>query len=742
MDVSISRILLADSARAGVPAGKFQEPKRVAELLFDFVYCLPYDRCYFPFPAHDFGGASQFLHLPEIPHGPWEFLQADPNALSLISSIATSHATADWFRETAEGVADRFSCLSLKLSSRTIASLTKPRDLPQSFWASRFRADMEMGFFPLEFESTGFFNLKVDWRRRYFNVKHALRDRTQTGHVRNRRRVWQSLGHLTQCLVPILFQNPIPRDGSCTELSSSEYKLGQLVQGLLRQNSSRYGGMGMRLFRTEHLLFSSLKSDAKSVHISVSSLNFNCTEYICGMRVFQDGIEVSCAGLFMPRSEIHISITPQDHLRSIRVASFVCGIVGIGFELEDATGYRSWKTAGILDNPPDGVGIATLEPRAGHEVCGAMIGFDLLESQLDSIVPNGTSPSTAIPMPWLWHPIEPDSCANQMILGCPPEQQQAPLEPTFVLNMDFGGPGGSHLSRLNRVTALHDDYYGSFRGFHFFYTDGTKRMFGTRQIIDTMSKRWTCIEQSFALDGPGGERITSLYFGREDTAHGMFVQVIKKGLVWGFSHDCDYIHVVTRPPEFNLEFTLVLHNILDFWPNSRIPGKLFWQIQGLEANWISISQIHAVFSEDRRLSGFVFEYGKGQLYNHVGHIEGAMASMSLNDSERVTRMDVSVGVGEDEVIFYTSTNRMCSLVAPYSNSESNDRSSSDFEIFMLEDPPGSETDHLPASDGTLVDSSHLADGNNCVGIWVTMKIFPRAMNVVEAVGPIFAQKIQ
>ncbi|KAK7431652.1 hypothetical protein QQZ08_001871 [Neonectria magnoliae] len=668
---------------------------------------------------------------------------------------------------------------------------------------------------------------------------------------------------------------------------------------------------------------------------------------------------------------------PQDRLRGIQVASSISGIVGLRFKLENVADYASWKTAGIVENPPDGVGVATLEPRAGFQVSGAIIGLDvckfvsiqLLESRLEPITTEDNSISRATAIPWLWHPIEPDSPENKPISLYPPERQQTTIEPTFALNMDFGGPSGTQLSFLNRVVAFHDDLRGSFRGFAFFYTDGHKKMFGTREIIDTASKRWTCTEQSIALDGPGGERIMNLKFEREQAARGNSLRVIKmvtnhgrvmgfqrwdrysnaskaenkrslappdreiitgilatvqlptgslkslgvrglldvlgantgspsslphshtqdlrsfpidearlkkaprvlqnssscftsvklanvrriglstgisgrtrgpdhvsglcfefwdsnvplylgqwfhevshlqvepgeritgftfwqtqesnpantqrensgritgiridktgldhqtvefclgnkndmlvysftenpyeelEGLAWSFSHDCDYIHVLTRPPKPHLGTVLVLHNILDFWPNSRIPDKLFWEVQDHEANWLNVSQIHAIFTEEKSLSGFIFEYGSAEVRRHAGYVQGEASSMGLEDDERVIRMDVSIGQSEDEVIFHTSVGRVCALAASSANSEPRDRQSSDFDVFVFNVHHNSESDDSPASRGVLTETSQTAGAEEeCVGIWVTMKIFPRAMKIVEAVGPILTKK--
>jgi hypothetical protein len=109
----------------------------------------------------------------------------------------------------------------------------------------------------------------------------------------------------------------------------------------------------------------------------------------------------------------------------------------------------------------------------------------------------------------LWNPKEPETLGHEVILPTIPEQSKA-VEPTFFLNMDFCGPGGILLSRLTRITALHDDRLGSFKGFAFSYTDGSRSCFGMTKVVNTASDTWSCIEQSFSIDGPGGERIVSV----------------------------------------------------------------------------------------------------------------------------------------------------------------------------------------------------------------------------------------
>jgi hypothetical protein len=76
--------------------------------------------------------------------------------------------------------------------------------------------------------------------------------------------------------------------------------------------------------------------------------------------------------------------------------------------------------------------------------------------------------------------------------------------------MNFGGLSGEYLQLITRVATLHDPLTMTLRGFAFFYKDNTHRRFGFENAGNAAERLSACLEQSFALDGPGGERITSL----------------------------------------------------------------------------------------------------------------------------------------------------------------------------------------------------------------------------------------
>ncbi|KAF5019673.1 hypothetical protein F66182_8302 [Fusarium sp. NRRL 66182] len=493
--------------------------QQVAELLFRLLYCLPFNHFYVPCPSHDFGGSLRFWKSPLNLPKSYKFLLADPCTLGVYThsandSLATEfsqsplqfHASTECFLKLSREMIhlivsflDSRDLCTLRLASKVVASLTGPNVLPQFFWQSRFAVDKEMGFFPREDESFSFWSPGRDWRKLYFDLKYTLRDETEASHMRNRRRIWYCLDHLTCCLIPLLDQKPLLQDRKSIELDllTRGYEATQLAQGPVLPDCSGPTGMGTRLFGFQYLIFCPQSLGAGlGIEVSLSRVTFDGAEYICGIRVYNPGQfgaikEISRVGHILPHSEDSISVPPQHRVTGIRVAASACGIVGLGLRVENDMGHIVWETAGLVTEPPEGIGVATLEPRNGFQLSGAIIGLD------------------ETPVPWFWHPNEPNTTGHGVILPSTAPQEET-IDPIFVLNMNFGGPGGSLLSRLTRITALHDDRYGSFRGFAFSYIDGSRSTFGTRMIRDAAGERWNCIEQSFALDGPGGERIISL----------------------------------------------------------------------------------------------------------------------------------------------------------------------------------------------------------------------------------------
>lgn len=84
----------------------------------------------------------------------------------------------------------------LRLTSRAIASASRPDSLPQSFWRSRFLVGFEMWFaLPIQIEGNH------DWRKLYSRVKQALKSSGNgSDRLRNRKRIWDIVGKSASAL--------------------------------------------------------------------------------------------------------------------------------------------------------------------------------------------------------------------------------------------------------------------------------------------------------------------------------------------------------------------------------------------------------------------------------------------------------------------------------------------------------------------------------------------------------------
>ncbi|EWG38453.1 hypothetical protein FVEG_01661 [Fusarium verticillioides 7600] len=927
------------------------EPQRVAELLFRLLNCLPYDRFKVPCPNHDFGGALRFWKSPLILPESRNFLLADPTTLALGSVTQATKDVSELPHTTS----------NFQVSEDILARLS-PEIVHFDFWKSRFSADREMGFFPFDHELCLQSNSKLNWRRLYFYLKCNLRDESETGHMRNRRRIWLRLDVVARSLMPLLNQDLCLQDRQSVEkdVISQRYELGQFVRTPIIEDAHNYlpSEMDARSFGFQCIILRPQNADIGS-RISLSRILFDGDYYISGIRLSEPSEsnsfkEVSRVGYIIPQTEIHVSLGPNHCMTRLRVAASASGIVGLSFCIDNGTGAIAWKSIGTVTDPPDGVGVAILEPKTDSQLCGAVIGFDackivslqVLEEGIQSTDMRVAAMKVPGTLSGLWHPNKPDTSVSGVIHPSTPKDQQT-VAPPYFLNMDFGGLGGALISRLSRIIALHDDQYGSSRGFTFSYIDGRTKSYGTRLVISTAGDRSACIEQSFSIDGPGGERIVSLEvapdassenenisiiklmtshdrtleFRRtclssvDEVAHswqtiipptrmpisailarvqvgstfgvlqslgvqyethlaanpskvpltttsaehsslhsfrmdegtvekapsslrrseGCFTSVmltgvrrigvskglpgrtresdhvaglcfefwgsphpvnigqwycevgylslkkgericqftfwqeqeslpgntsrenggritgikinktgpgqrdmeivlgdkqemlaysftenpyerLKMGLAWILNRECDYTYVLTEPSEHFPRTSLTLNSMMHMWPNSRAPDKLTWQVEDEQGKLCTASRIHAVFCPSSgKLSGFIFEYGTGQISRTAGSADGVKASFSLDSEEWITGMDLQLWKEKSEVVFYTSTGRVNSLSASGLSDQPRQKDPADYQIF--------EFNHLESSRKvsreSLDESSEFS--GECVGIWVTMK---------------------
>lgn len=103
--------------------------------------------------------------------------------------------------------------------------------------------------------------------------------------------------------------------------------------------------------------------------------------------------------------------------------------------------------------------------------------------------------------------------------------------------MSFGHEDQSRLAKRSRITAFHDDSADRIRGFGFHYIEDESEAYGVTDIVDTALKRWTCSQQTYAVDATSGERIVDVYYELSDEdpislVSGVQVRLLRL-CVWG-----------------------------------------------------------------------------------------------------------------------------------------------------------------------------------------------------------------
>lgn len=94
------------------------------------------------------------------------------------------------------------------------------------------------------------------------------------------------------------------------------------------------------------------------------------------------------------------------------------------------------------------------------------------------------------------------------------ELSRDPLSLSFFLmhlRIPFGGEDGSRLSSLTRIAGLLDGAIG-LHGLIFAYHDREEVLYGARVSPRCAGPERICVEQSFLIDGPGGERIVEITY--------------------------------------------------------------------------------------------------------------------------------------------------------------------------------------------------------------------------------------
>ncbi|KAL3601042.1 hypothetical protein FPOAC2_05295 [Fusarium poae] len=457
----------------------------------------------------------------------YKYAEANPDILPITHAKATKPFETDTRPLPFDADANSFSKLPLeimhhlvsfmdsptlcnfRLSSKVIASLAHTDNLPQAFWASRFAADHEMGFFPLNWESS---DGPKDWRRLYFYLRDNLKNRSRTGHMRSRRRIWSCIKRLRFLIKMMIQHTPDFQDNGSLlkDIDVQGLHITDMIKGLTTLNPLRKKG-------SQFLVIDPKQAKTDGLRMSISTITLQSVSYICGLRISTGddkftGDEISRVGFVLPSTETHLCISKSARLVAIRVAVSIGGIIGIELEEEDAMGQVMWQSMGQLRDLPDFSGIVTLKPKNESQISGLILGFDSYKAisiQLVERANHWGQKSSPRLKSWVWHSVEPSS--HTLIM--PPDMERVFIndQPTVAFNMDFGGPDGTWLPLLVHISVLTFEQTDGLRGFAFYYKDGSckRYLFQTKRRY-LANRRLNVCERGLPLNGPGGERIIAV----------------------------------------------------------------------------------------------------------------------------------------------------------------------------------------------------------------------------------------
>ncbi|KAK2783590.1 hypothetical protein FQN53_009135 [Emmonsiellopsis sp. PD_33] len=524
----------------------------IARHLFYLLLCTPCnDRHQFS-PGHDFGGAAQFqgriadsLHLPRS--NVYYYINCDPSTLEDTASALNAKETVypgakrleypqnthtehtRFERLPVEIIHLIFELLStsdvrnIRLVSRRLADVAMVEELPQSFWRSRFYPDQEMGFTSVLLPHYSTLR-ETSWKDKYISFQAALRIPNRFPSTRNRQRIW-SLARPLSGLIEAIIQNDQSKktrttsddfSPSAMDHVPSHIQAGRVLQSeISRAPYDRVLEFGCRELSLRSIRWQTL-TGFRSYQLGISVASFYRDKYISGLRIIPQDDQQPLAlglsiGLIDKTSESIIEVTSPDVLEGFDVAVKESGICGLRPRFRNAT--LPAEFVGNCGNGAADIAFGQLLFQEGKEyvlfggfdVC-KMVSLGLMEiqqslaSNLNPHQPVFISPE-AFTQEMLWTPTAPKNVSLQ--LGSLAIQQ------TFrrSLNANFGGDDGSLISSLTRIVFSQDDFRAPIVGLEFCYADSSSRLYGRRGRV----------EQSFLIDGPGGEFIVEVRVGSESS---------------------------------------------------------------------------------------------------------------------------------------------------------------------------------------------------------------------------------
>jgi hypothetical protein len=329
------------------------------------------------------------------------YILADPEQLLLDWSSPTREAP-EGFRSTLSNATDCFERIpselvflilrnlksddvcKLRLCSRYVASISGVRSLPQSFWATRFGDEFEMGFFLVGQNVSDAKEETTDWRELYSRCRVALRSTRDGESLRNKRRIWQVLGQMSEAFNLVATSRPKPgcNWAAASLLSEHGVRMSDLRVGptacanlIAESHPGEDLRPGCRVLTRRRLIWPSSQT-----YVGVSFVWINSQYYISGLRVGSEDVrnnpDSSAVGFVIPSTEELFLLSHGDELKCLEVAANNSGLVGLRFIVWDTASKRDKvHTMGDFASSPT-IGTAKLETDNGH-IFAMEVGLDV-----------------------------------------------------------------------------------------------------------------------------------------------------------------------------------------------------------------------------------------------------------------------------------------------------------------------------------------------------------------------------
>ncbi|KAL4746362.1 hypothetical protein BDW72DRAFT_197767 [Aspergillus terricola var. indicus] len=564
--------------------------KEIARSVFDVLYNTPCrDGSVFDF-GYDYSGAARTHKTHgQVEIGDEPLLYMDPGAIPSLDELedsvpaeAVSHfglgnyeprvfgsLSTELKHEILAYLSYRDVCM-LRLVCRELADITRPCNLPQSYWRSRFLLGQEADFlFPQLSE-------RRHWPRLYLGTRALLNSKSPS--FVNRKRIRALIEHFAALVELYVARPPLhgslvwPERGSddhfvFTDNETSLLRVYSFLSGhstASPPNETLHVGCRILHYRSGPVPI----GDRSHQRITVSTIQFGARCFVAGMQFAKNGTG-SLIGYRHSTSETTIHSPDQTKIRTIHVAFCSQGLTGIRFTFSNS---ESSPWIGQSHGPEIALGnLSTAET----DPCYLVAGLDSFKIvALGVAVTNSKPPPSASHVhSHLWISAVPHQEGVDFSTLLPP-QSALPFAP--LISIDFGAPQGQGLAGLTRLVFCMGSGSDPMRGVKAVYANGVSRLFGSENGI----------ELSFCIDGPNGERLTkiAILHRLDETPHGDELQSGKRSSLCGLQMSTNRGRTATLATmESRLNAKVVIHKLKKTKPGHDITGFVAVQVPPREA---------------------------------------------------------------------------------------------------------------------------------------------------------------